>query len=239
MAEVERRALVIGDNDENRGDISHALTMQGFEVTESPSGHEGLTQADQLRPDLVAIDQGLADFDGIELCRRIREFSDAYIIVVTAITDESEHFRCLELGADDVLTVPINTRALQARVTAWFRHPRASGSTPGSAEAARSYAHGDLVLELSSRQVTFAGQEVLLTKTQFDILAVLISNPRRVWTREAVLQAVWGEAWVGDPHLVEVHVGNLRRKLAQKAGPVRMIRTVRGVGYRMERPARG
>lgn len=232
MAEVER-ALVIDDDGESREALTHALRMQGLEVTESLTGHQGLVEAVSLRPDLISIHQNLADFDGIELCRRVREFSDAYIIIISTSDDESEHFRCLELGADDVLTVPVNPRELRARVTAWFRHTRGTLAPKGGAD---SYAHGDLALELTSRLVTVAGQEVTLTKTQFDILAVLLSNPRRVWSREALLNAVWGDTWGGDPHLVEVHVGNLRRQLSRHGRRESLIRTVRGVGYRMESP---
>jgi DNA-binding response OmpR family regulator len=188
------------------------------------------------------------------------------ILMVTAMGAESDIVRGLETGADDYLTKPFSPRELQARVNAMFRRPRvgladaspAVGAvraepTPvqgqalptSNGEAADGSDEsmvtlGRVAVDTESRTVTLDGAEVELTRTEFDLLATLIGAPRRVWGRDVLLRSLWGEGWSGEEHLVEVHIGNLRRKLgraAQPATPLPFIRTVRGVGYRMEDPA--
>ncbi|GAA2476022.1 response regulator transcription factor [Terrabacter carboxydivorans] len=262
-----RTAVVVEDDDDIRELITHSLTMQGFEVSTASSGQAGLELVVATDPDLVTLDLGLPDLDGIEVCRRVRDVSQAYVVMISARTDEIDRLMGLEIGADDYLTKPFSPRELQARVNAMFRRPRTGGSNaaadaggaatsgaaaPGPSSAALSVAtaetappeddhslvrHGRIAVDPEGRVVTVDEQEVELTRTEFDLLSTLLSAPRRVWSRAVLLDSLWGPGW-SEEHLVEVHVGNLRRKLS-RTGPEGMrapIRTVRGVGYRMEEP---
>lgn len=224
-----RRAVVIEDDGDIRTLITHALSDIGLEVTAASTGPEGIEAVESVDPDVVTLDLGLPGIDGIEVCRRIREQTDAYIIMVTARTDEIDRLLGLETGADDFMSKPFSPRELQARVNAMFRRPR-----PGLAAnqgGADTLVHGALRVDLGARRSFREGEELLLTRTEYELLVELMRNPTRVATREDLLSAVWGSPWVGGTHVVEVHVGNLRRKLGG-----RYIRTVRGVGYRLEEP---
>ncbi|MBC9821422.1 response regulator transcription factor [Terrabacter sp. MAHUQ-38] len=253
-----RTAVVVEDDDDIRELITHSLTMQGFEVSAAASGLAGVELVVATDPDLVTLDLGLPDLDGIEVCRRVRDVSQAYVVMISARTDEIDRLMGLEIGADDYLTKPFSPRELQARVNAMFRRPRAGrvngsdaasdGAEPTSvaADAPADEAsgathtlvrHGRIEVDLEGRVVTVDGNEADLTRTEFDLLTTLISAPRRVWSRAVLLDSLWGPGW-SEEHLVEVHVGNLRRKLSRlgPAGHRAPIRTVRGVGYRMEEP---
>ncbi|WP_028645113.1 response regulator transcription factor [Nocardioides sp. URHA0020] len=223
-----RRAVVVEDDRDIRELITHTLSDLGLEVTAVDSGPAGVAAVRAINPDLVTLDLGLPGIDGIEVCRQIREESDAYIIMVTARSDEIDRLLGLETGADDFMSKPFSLRELQARVNAMFRRPRPGITAEG--DAAELLTYGVLRVDVSSRRVYRDGEELLLTRTEFDLLTELMRSPARVVTREELLKAVWGTPWIGDTHVVEVHVGNLRRKL----GGSRFIRTVRGVGYRME-----
>lgn len=232
---VDRHALVVEDDPDVRELIQLTLSSQGFVVVTASDGRAAVDTARSSDPDLVTLDLGLPGFDGIEACRRIREFSDAYIVMVTARNEEVDRLIGLETGADDFLGKPFSPRELKARVNALFRRPRRG---PGIAQAPTDQAemlhHGQLTLDVGGRRALRSGEELALTRTEFDLLAELMRTPTRVWSREALLRSVWGNDWVDDTHLVEVHIGNLRRKLGDGKGATRLIRTVRGVGYRME-----
>jgi len=260
MSGSARTAVVVEDDDDIRELITHSLTMQGFEVSAASSGQAGLELVVATGPDLVTLDLGLPDLDGIEVCRRVRDVSQAYVVMISARTDEIDRLMGLETGADDYLTKPFSPRELQARVNAMFRRPRtpdpagsdeaqasavgpatapggpAGGARPGEGtpEIVR---HGRIAVDPEGRVVTVDGGEVDLTRTEFDLLRTLVSAPRRVWSRAVLLDSLWGPGW-SEEHLVEVHVGNLRRKLSRRGpdGVRAPIRTVRGVGYRMEEP---
>jgi two-component system OmpR family response regulator len=240
----ERRALVVEDDEDIQALIEFTLTTQGFIVTAVDSGLAGVEAARATRPDLVTLDLGLPGIDGIEACRRIREFSDAYVVMITARDDEIDRLLGLETGADDFIAKPFSARELKARVNAMFRRPRTGNGVPinGAAHAPLTedhhevLVHGTLRVDVDGRRAFREEQELGLTRTEFDLLTELMRAPARVWTREALLRSVWGTEWASDTHLVEVHVGNLRRKLGESRGEVQFIRTVRGVGYRMELP---
>lgn len=241
MISGDSKALVVEDDSDIRGLIVHSLSMQGFNVDSASNGRQGIELARTNKPDIITLDLGLPDLDGIEVCRRIREFSDAYIVMVTARIDEIDRLIGLETGADDFMSKPFSPRELQARIAAMFRRPRSSptGATPSVLEsepAGEIFVHGPLHVDVEGRTATLDGVETILTRTEFDLLATLLSSPRRVWTREVLLRSVWGDDWASDHHLVEVHMGNLRRKLGDSGQKSRFIRTVRGVGYRMELP---
>lgn len=237
----ERRALVVEDDEDIRALIEFTLQTQGFAVTAVESGLAGVEAVRETRPDLVTLDLGLPGIDGIEACRRIREISDAYVVMITARDDEIDRLLGLETGADDFISKPFSARELKARVNAMFRRPRTGNGSP-MATAERPdltddhevLEHGALRVDVDGRRAFRDGTELELTRTEFDLLAELIRTPARVWSREALLRSVWGTEWASDTHLVEVHIGNLRRKLGENRDGVRFIRTVRGVGYRME-----
>lgn len=239
---VERRALVVEDDEDIRSLIEFTLETQGFDVTAVDSGLAGVEVVHELDPDLITLDLGLPGIDGIETCRRIREISDAYIVMITARDDEIDRLLGLETGADDFLSKPFSVRELKARVNALFRRPRRGPvlapvpATTSSEPEHELLEHGPLRVDVDGRRAFRDDEELALTRTEFDLLTELMRTPARVWTREALLRSVWGTDWATDTHLVEVHVGNLRRKLGETREGPRFVRTVRGVGYRMETP---
>lgn len=238
-SEPERRALVVEDDEDIRSLIEFTLQTQGFQVRAVDSGLAGVEAVREHDPDLVTLDLGLPGIDGIEACRRIREISDAYVVMITARDDEIDRLLGLETGADDFISKPFSARELKARVNAMFRRPRRGPAGPSGEPAGMTHdheilEHGELRVDVDGRRAFRDGSELELTRTEFDLLSELMRTPARVWSREALLRTVWGTEWASDTHLVEVHIGNLRRKLGEKSDGVRFIRTVRGVGYRME-----
>ncbi len=230
-----RRALVIEDDGDIRDLLVAALSQGGFEVEEAGEGRLGIERARSFAPDLVTLDLSLPDVDGIEVCREIRGFSDAYLVIITAKAEEVDRLIGLEVGADDYLTKPFSPRELRARVAAMFRRPRNSTPAPVATvlEQNEVLSHGELHVDLDAREARLAGQLLELTKIEFELLATLLSSPGRVWQRETLLNRVWQTEWLGDTHLVDVHMANLRRKLGDSAQDARWIKTVRGVGYRL------
>jgi DNA-binding response OmpR family regulator len=237
VSEHDRAAVVIEDDPDVRALLVELLRQSGFTVTECSAGAEGLRAVRELDPDLVTLDLNLPDFDGIEVCRRLRETSEAYVIMLTARPDEVDRLVGLETGADDYLTKPFSPRELRARVAAMMRRPRRRAAPTEPAPTAPAEQQviklGGLEVDLEGRLVSLDGAELPLTRIEFDLLATLLASPRRVWPRETLMRAVWGTEWAGDGHLVEVHMGNLRRKLRDDPKVGRYIRTVRGVGYRL------
>jgi DNA-binding response OmpR family regulator len=245
---VPRCAVVIEDDADIATLLETALTSQGFEVSIASDGQQGIDLVTALSPDLVTLDVGLPGIDGLEVCRRIRPLTDAYVIMVTAQAEEIDRLIGLETGADDYLAKPLSIRELKARVNAMFRRPRHFFEVPvavgaglvavpaGAAATAEPehevLRHGDLVIDVDAHRVWRDGEEVDLTPTEFELLTRLMRAPSRVWTRALLMQEVWGQTW-GETHHVEVHMGNLRRKLGDRRGQVRFVETVRGVGYRM------
>jgi DNA-binding response OmpR family regulator len=231
--ETPRCAVIIEDDPDIRDLVGELLRQSGFEVIEAPTGAEGINRVREAEPDVVTLDLNLPDLDGIEVCRRIREITDAYVVMLTARPDEIDRLMGLEIGADDYLTKPFSPRELRARIAAMLRRPRMYGDRAGSPAASPVVRHGDLEVDVEARVASLSGTELELTRTEFDLLVTLLSGPRRVWPRESLLREVWGTDWVSDGHLVEVHMGNLRRKLGDDPRSGRFVRTVRGVGYRL------
>jgi DNA-binding response OmpR family regulator len=227
------RVLVVDDEVALAGVIASYLQREGFEVSMAHDGTSALALARQHRPDLIVLDVMLPGVDGIEVCRQLRTFTDAYIIMLTARDEEVDKIVGLSVGADDYVVKPFSPRELIARVRAMLRRPR---TDPVSKEAAdQTQATGpvfaDVVLDLGARRVTRAGIPVQLTRTEFDLLAALAAYPRVAFTRRQLLDEVWGAGWYGDEHVVDVHVAHLRAKLGDDATEPTYIRTVRGVGY--------
>jgi DNA-binding response OmpR family regulator len=223
------RALVVDDEEPLVRLVASYLEREGFEVVSAGEGEAAVELARESDPDVIVLDLMLPGIDGIEVCRRIRGFSNAYIVMLTARAEEVDRIVGLSIGADDYLTKPFSPRELVARIKAMLRRPRSvTAAEPG----ARGF--GALSIDPASREVRVDGQPVELTKLEFDILDALSANPRVVLSRQQLLGRVWGPAWFGDEHVVDVHIANLRRKLGDDPRRPQYIRTVRGVGYRME-----
>jgi DNA-binding response OmpR family regulator len=233
---VERRiALIIEDAPDICQLLCGTLQQSGFETTAATTGAEGLDLAASLSPDLVTLDLTLPDVDGIEVCRKLRTITDAYLIILTARAEEVDRLVGLELGADDYVTKPFSPRELRARVAAMFRRPRPL-EAPAAEGRANVLEFGDLAVDIDGREVRLGGEPVELTRIEFDLLATFVSSPRRVWERDTLTRRIWRTEWPGDDHLVDVHIANLRRKLGDDARGGHWIRTVRGVGYRFGSP---
>lgn len=221
-----RRALVVEDAADIRAFVAALLEREGFTVEECDDGAECVEMVRAIGPDLVVLDLELPSLDGTEVCRRVRAFSDAYLLVLTGRDGEVDKVVTFAAGADDYVTKPFSSAELVARIRALMRRPRSAGAAD---DGQRRF--GRLVVDPNARQVWLDGVVVELTRTEFDLLDALSSAPRQAFTRGQLLERVWGEKWFGNEHLVDVHVCNLRRKLGQD-GRV-FIATVRGVGFRM------
>jgi DNA-binding response OmpR family regulator len=221
------KILVVEDNPEISYLIELALANARLDVRAVRDGDRALAAAQDWAPDVVLLDLGLPGPDGVEVCRRLRQFSDAYVLMLTGRAEEVDKLIGLSVGADDYLTKPFSPRELLARVQAMLRRPRDLTARPsGDRQAA-----GPLEIDRDAREVRVGGEPVVLTKIEFDLLAALMDNARQVHTRDQLRERVWGGAWLADDHAVDVHMSNLRRKLGA-TGEAGMITTVRGVGYR-------
>jgi DNA-binding response OmpR family regulator len=222
------RALVADDEPPLVKVVSSYLEREGFQVATAGDGERAVELARELDPDVIVLDLMLPGIDGIEACRRIRGFSDAYIVMLTARVEEIDRIVGLSTGADDYVTKPFSPGELMARVRAMLRRPRTGREQPG---AVRRF--GDLEVDHSAREVRRGGESIELTKIEFDLLDVLSAEPRVVFSRERLLEHVWGGDWFGDDHVVDVHIANVRSKLGDDPRAPRYVRTIRGVGYRM------
>lgn len=259
----QRRAAVVIEDDQDIRDLIITVFQQaGFTVEAAANGADGVKAVRDLSPSVVTLDLGLPDIDGFEVARRIRLESDCYIIMVSARTDEAETLMGLGVGADDFITKPFRPRELRARIAAMLRRPRLSASSPhpvpspsepgataeaddASAEESRttgagSLEHNGLTLDPDARSAWLEQRPVELTRTEFDLLHTLLRSGRRVRTKTDLVRYLRADhsdsqTYVSDAdeRAVEVHVGNMRRKLGQTAKGPAWIETVRGVGYRM------
>lgn len=218
--------------------VASYLEREMFDVTLAHSGADALALAREIDPDVVVLDLALPGIDGLEVCRQLRTFSDAYVVMLTARDTELDTIVGLSVGADDYVTKPFSPRELVARIHAMLRRPR-TVAAPVTAAAESASAEppprlfGPLRIDIAGRQVFIDDEPVLLTRTEFDVLAALSSRPAMVFSRRQLLESIWGDSWVGNAHLVDVHVGHLRRKLGDDPADPRYVITVRGVGYRM------
>jgi DNA-binding response OmpR family regulator len=222
-----QRALLVEDSPEFVTVVTRLLEQLGFAVVVARDGDRAVTLARSEHPDLIVLDVTLPDIDGFEVCRKVREFTDAYVLMVTARHEELDKVVGFSVGADDYVTKPFSARELTARIKAMGRRPR----QPADPEL-RDF--GRLRVDPRAREVSLGGDAVDLTKIEFDILDLLSGSPRQTFTRRQLLEQVWGGSWFGDDHVIDVHVGNLRRKLGESATTPLHIRTVRGVGYRFD-----
>jgi len=226
MTTVPVDVLVVEDAPEFTRVVSTVLGNEGHRVRTAATVADALVELDEGHPDVVILDLGLPDGDGLDLCRLIRERSTAYVLVLTGRDDEVNKLLGFRMGADDYMTKPFSARELAARVDALLRRPRATVVN----DAPRTF--GDLTLTPAAREVTVLGEPIELTRIEFDLLDTLSAATKVVFTRQQLLEKVWGPGWYGDDHVVDVHIANLRKKIDQP-GRKSWVRTVRGVGYSM------
>jgi DNA-binding response OmpR family regulator len=229
------RALVVDDEVPLAEVVASYLEREHFEAIVAGNGVEAVTVARELDPDVVILDLGLPGIDGLEVCRQLRTFSDAYVVMLTARDTEIDTILGLTVGADDYITKPFSPRELVARIRAMLRRPRVSQNVRavGEQKVTPPRRFGALSIDVAAREVRIGDEPTLLTRTEFDILEALSARPGMVLTRRQLLEIVRDGPWVGNEHLVDVHIGHLRRKLGDDAARPRYISTVRGIGYRM------
>ncbi|WP_410554801.1 response regulator transcription factor [Arthrobacter globiformis] len=251
-------AVVIEDDVDVRNLLDAVLQQAGFEVHSAGTGRDGVDVARQRQANVITLDVGLPDIDGFEVLRRIRQFSDAYVVMLTGRGDELDTITALQGGADDYIVKPFRPRELRARISAMLRRPRVSGGEAPASSAAESGAgapsgagaagsrrgtvlqHNGLALDTETRTVALRGTPLGLTRSEFDLLHELLRGTGAVRTRADLVRVVRGEFYREDTYIseaderaVEVHIGNLRRKLREDPQDPRWLVTVRGVGYRL------
>lgn len=223
------RIVVVEETRELAATIEQALSQELLDAHVVSDGERGLELARDLPADLVVLDLAAPGVDGVEACRRLRAFSDAYVIILSARAGEQDRLAGLEAGADDYMTKPFYPRELVARVRAMQRRPR----TASLRWRVRRF--GALQIDSEQQRVSVDGRAVVLSQTEYRLLDALTAEAGRIFTREELLRRVWGEVWFGDDHLIDVHVSNLRRRLGDDPADPRWIATVRGVGFVMGR----
>src|SRR5204863_315511 len=224
--------LVVDDEPPILDLIASYLRADGFNVRTAQDGAGALAQARAVRPDLIVLDVMLPGMDGMEVCRRIQQEFDVYILMLTARAEEIDKVVGLSVGADDYLTKPFSPRELVARVKAMLRRPRMVGAaTIEDVPEVRRF--GDLVIDEARHEVTRGGEVVPLTALELRLLLALAGYPGHVLTRSQLLERVWGDD-VYDDHVIDVHIGNLRKKLEPDPTHPTYVRTVRGAGYRFD-----
>lgn len=228
------KVLVVDDETNLLNLVKGYLEREGFEVVTAGDGATALEIARQERPDLVILDIMLPEVDGVEVCRQLRGWSDAYVIMLTARAEEVDKIVGLAIGADDYLTKPFSPRELVARVRAMLRRPR--GERQPQDDVPPPLRFPGLLIDPAAREVQVEERPVVLTPIEFNLLATLASQPNRVFTRAQLLERVWGADYFGDDHVVDVHVASLRKKIESNPSQPRWVGTVRGVGYRFTAP---
>jgi DNA-binding response OmpR family regulator len=251
--------ILVVDDERNLVELVRGyLQAEGYQVVVAYDGLRALELARSEQPDLIVLDVMLPGLDGIEVCRRIRQFSEAYVLMLTARSEEIDKVVGLSVGADDYLTKPFSPRELVARVKAMLRRLQSSRLAPvlypsyapipstlpappvstdpaGARDTPAPLVFGDLVIDEDAHRVTLRGEEVRLTPREFGLLSILASHPGRVFTRDQLLEQVWGDEYYGD-HVVDVRITHLRKKLEEDPTEPLYIETVRGVGYRFRQP---
>lgn len=228
MSEQNLRVLIVDDERSIRRFLKVSLGSQ-FTVFEATNGEEALTAVAANRPDVIILDLGLPDMDGVTVTRRLREWTQIPIIVISVREQEKDKIAALDAGADDYLTKPFGVGELMARLRSALRRSATTDADP-------VFTNGDLVVDLNQRLVTMKGQAVFLTPTEYDLLRTFVKHAGKVLTHDQLLRAVWGTAYESETHMLQVNISNLRRKI--EPDPVRpgYLITEPGVGYRLKIP---
>jgi two-component system KDP operon response regulator KdpE len=221
------KVLVVDDEPQIRRFLRISLTAEGYRVVEAETGREGIRRCATEQPDLVILDLGLPDLDGQEVVRRVREWSTTPIIVLSVRAGEGDKVQALDNGADDYAAKPFGVAELAARVRAALRR-RGRAATEKTA-----FVSGDLRIDVPARRVTVGGEEVRLSRKEFDLLRLLALHEGKVLTHQMLLREIWGPAHAGDTHYLRIYVGHIREKLGDDPTHPRFIVTEPGVGYRL------
>jgi len=219
--------LVVEDEPQMRRFLRATLETHGYRMVDAPTGQQGIAEATTSAPDIVLLDLGLPDVDGVDVVRRLREWTDVPIVIVSARDQEKEKIRALDAGADDYLTKPFSTGELLARMRVAFRRALRLPDEP-------IFKLGDLTVDFARRVVSQGDTKVQLTPTEYDLLRVLVTQAGRVLTHRQLLREVWGDAYELDTHTLRVNISNLRRKIEPDPNRPRYISTEPGVGYRLQ-----
>jgi DNA-binding response OmpR family regulator len=230
MTDASARILLVDDEQSIQTLLSFPLRKDGYEVVGATDGRAALARFAEESFDLVVLDVMLPALDGLEVCRRLRARSAVPIIMLTAKSEEIDKVLGLELGADDYITKPFSMREFRSRVKAALRRAEMTRTDEDNGEAALTA--GDLLVDFAKRTVRLGDRDVKATYVEFEILAALARSPGRVFTRDMLLQRMWGNAAYRDPRTVDVHIRHLREKIERDAKAPEYIFTVRGVGYR-------
>ena len=228
---ADQTVLVVEDEENLAVALRYNLVREGYSVRVANDGSAGLEIARSTSPDLIILDVMLPGISGYDICKEIRRESDVPILMLTARGEEVDKVVGLELGADDYVTKPFSVRELMARVRALLRRPRGSVADASLPKTAKS---GDLEIDNVSHVVRKNGVAIELKPREFDLLALLVANPGRAYTRDQLLNALWGRDYIGDARTVDVHVRWLRRKIEDEPSNPQRLVTLRGVGYRFE-----
>jgi DNA-binding response OmpR family regulator len=231
MNSTTARILLVDDEQPVQKLLSYPLEKDGYEVVPALDGQAALNEFERQPFDLVVLDIMLPKVDGLEVCRQLRAKSSVPIIMLTAKAEEIDKVLGLELGADDYITKPFSMREFRSRVRAALRRADMGAQVDGDEEPLE---RGDLRIDLAKRAVTLAEQPIQLTYVEFEILAVLAAHPGRVYTRDMLLDRIWGDSAFRDQRTIDVHIRHLREKLERDAKNPAYLLTVRGVGYRFK-----
>lgn len=221
------RILIVDDNEDIRFFVRSALAPEGFEVIEAENGSRALELFKEQEPAVIILDLSIGQPDGFEVCREIRKSSTVPIIMLTSHDEEMDEAMCLAAGADDYITKPVSARILALRTTTQIRHRAALNQSHGSSISA-----GALSLDTETRELTVEGKKVELTRTEYDFLHLLISNPKRVFTREQISEAIGTSVEYSSDHLLDTHASRIRMKI-KEVSEIKVLHAVRGVGYRL------
>lgn len=228
------RILIVDDEDQIRNILRMYLTKEGFTVKEAVNGKQALEILSAEQFDLIVLDIMMPEVDGWGVCREVRARWGVPIIMLTAREDEVDRVVGLEMGADDYMVKPFSPRELLARIRAVLRRVGTPGQSDGAAGKQDGAVHKLVDINAETRSVTICGHPVTLTVKEFDLLQLMVKHPGRVFTRDDLLQGVWGFDYFGDSRTVDTHVNRLRDKLGKVPGCPEIIRTVWGVGYKFE-----
>jgi DNA-binding response OmpR family regulator len=230
----DQSVLVIEDEENLVEALRFNLEREGYQVYAAQDGAQGLDAARQANPDLIILDIMLPTLDGFEICRILRRETDVPILILTAKGEEIDRVVGLELGADDYVTKPFSMREILARVRGMLRRSRAASEVSAGAELRQLFKVGDLEIDLDSHIAKLKGEPLNLRPREFDLLALLVANKGRAFTRDQILERVWGHDYIGESRTVDVHIRWLREKIQSYPNSPQRIITIRGVGYRLE-----
>jgi len=221
------KVLIVDDEPQIRRFLRASLQAHDYQVIEAENGKEGVRACTVQKPDLLILDLGLPDMDGLDVIKLVREWSTIPIIVLSIRSDDADKIEALDRGANDYVTKPFSMGELLARMRVALRQGQASGDDP-------IITAGDIAIDLSKRLVTVAGTAVRLSRKEYDLLRILASHPGKVITHQQLLQEVWGQAYVEETQYLRVYIGQLRQKLEKEPAAPKYLTTEPGVGYRLQ-----